>query len=143
MVHENCRAPAKNLQFNHMKLHADRLEGVNAVFGHGPGEISINKTVYRHSVIVPWQGDIRAWDVTSFESLRAEHFQQVADIRPELVIFGSGARIRFPAAALLRPLIERGIGVETMDTGAACRTYNVLAAEGRSVVLAAVLTPVG
>jgi uncharacterized protein len=65
----------------------------------------------------------------------------VADLKPELVIFGSGARIRFPAAALLRPLIERGIGVETMDTGAACRTYNVLAGEGRSVVLAAVLTP--
>jgi len=141
MVHEICRTPEINLQFNHMKLHADRLEGVNAVFGHGPGEISINNAVFRHSVIVPWQGDIRAWDVASFESLTPDHFLQVADLRPELVIFGSGTRIRFPAAALLRPLIERGIGVETMDTGAACRTYNVLAAEGRSVVLAAVLAP--
>lgn len=141
MVHENWRAPAENLQFNHMKLHADRLEGVNAVFGHGPGEISINNTVFRHSVIVPWQGAILPWDVAAFESLTAAHFQQVADLKPELVIFGSGARIRFPAAALLRPLIERGIGVETMDTGAACRTYNVLAGEGRPVVLAAVLTP--
>ena len=141
MVHEINLAPAKNLHFTHMNLHADRLEGVNAVFGHGPGEIAINKTVFRHSVIVPWHGDILTWDVASFESLTAAHFQQVADLRPELVIFGSGARIRFPAAALLRPLIERGVGVETMDTGAACRTYNVLAAEGRSVVLAAVLIP--
>ncbi len=58
---------------------------------------------------------------------------------PELVIFGSGERIRFVAPALLRPLIERGIGVETMDTGAACRTYNVLASEGRTVVAALLL----
>lgn len=123
-----------------MKLHADRLEGVNAVFGHGPGEISVNTTVYRHSVIVPWVGEIIDWQVGSFEELTADHFARVAALKPELVIFGSGPRIRFPAAALMRPLIERGIGLETMDTGAACRTYNVLAAEGRSVVLAAVLS---
>ena len=51
-------------------------------------------------------------------------------------VFGSGARLRFPAAALLRPLIDAGIGIETMDTAAACRTYNVLLAEGRKVVAA-------
>jgi uncharacterized protein len=129
----------ENLQFNHMKLHADRLEGVNAVFGHGPGEISVNNDVHRASVVVPWVGDVVAWDVDTFEGLTAAHFQRIADLSPELVIFGSGPRIRFPAPALLRPLIERGVGVETMDTGAACRTYNVLAAEGRSVVLAALL----
>src|SRR6218665_272177 len=123
-----------------MKLHADRLEGVNAVFGHGPGEISVNNAVFRHSVIVPWKGEIVTWDVDTFEALTAAHFLQVAELKPELVIFGSGARIRFPAAALMRPLIERGVGMETMDTGAACRTYNVLAGEGRSVVLAALLT---
>ena len=99
MVHEFVAAPAKNLQFNHMKLHADRLEGVNAVFGHGPGEISINGEVFRHSVVVPWQGAILPWDVAAFEALAVAHFQQVADLRPELVIFGSGSRIRFPAAA--------------------------------------------
>ncbi|ARN21227.1 Mth938-like domain-containing protein [Piscinibacter gummiphilus] len=129
-----------------MKLHADRLEGVNAVFGHGPGEISVNNTVFRHSVIVPWKGDIVAWDADTFEALTPAHFQRIADLKPELVIFGSGPRIRFPAPSLLRPLIERGVGLETMDTGAACRTYNVLAAEGRSVVLAALLpstTPPG
>jgi len=129
-----------------MKLHADRLEGVNAVFGHGPGEISVNNTVFRHSVIVPWKGDIVAWDADTFEALTPAHFERIADLKPELVIFGSGPRTRFPAAALLRPLIERGVGLETMDTGAACRTYNVLAAEGRSVVLAALLpsaTPPG
>lgn len=124
-----------------MKLHPDRLEGVNAVFSHGPGEISVNAATYRHSVIVPWQGDVLDWDVGAFEQLGVEHFRRVAALKPELVIFGSGPRIRFPAPALLRPLIEAGVGLETMDTGAACRTYNVLASEGRSVVLAAVLAP--
>ena len=124
-----------------MKLHADRLEGVNAVFGHGPGEISVNNTVFRHSVVVPWVGEILPWPVEAFEGLTLAHFEQVAALGPELVIFGSGPRIRFPAPALLRPLIDRGVGVETMDTGAACRTYNVLAAEGRSVVLAALVLP--
>jgi uncharacterized protein len=56
-----------------------------------------------------------------------------------MVIFGSGQRIRFPQAALLRPLIEQGIGVETMDTPAACRTYNILAGEGRHVIVALLL----
>ena len=126
-----------------MKLHADRLEGVNAVFGHGPGEISVNNTVFRHSVIVPWKGDILPWDAVTFDDLTAAHFARLAALSPELVIFGSGARIRFPAAPLMRTLIERGIGLETMDTGAACRTYNVLAAEGRSVVLAALMAPAG
>ena len=58
------------------------------------------------------------------------------ELKPELVIFGSGSRIRFVRPALLRALIERRIGIETMDTGAACRTYNVLLAEGRSVLAA-------
>ena len=56
-----------------------------------------------------------------------------------MVIFGSGAKLRFVSPALLRGLIERGIGVETMDTAAACRTYNILAQEGRRVVAALLL----
>ena len=69
----------------------------------------------------------------AFEQLLAEHFEQALALQPELVIFGSGPRLRFVAPALLRCLIERRIGVETMDTAAACRTYNVLASEGRAV----------
>jgi uncharacterized protein len=62
-------------------------------------------------------------------------------LRPELVVFGSGARLRFPPTALLRSLIDARIGIETMDTAAACRTYNVLASERRAVVAA--LLPAG
>lgn len=119
-----------------MKLHADRIEGPNAIARHGSGGVLVNGTEYRHSVIVPWQGDVLAWDVRRFEALGEAHFAALARAQPELVIFGSGPRLRFVHPALLRALIERGIGVETMDTAAACRTYNVLLGEGRAVVAA-------
>lgn len=119
-----------------MKLQADRIEGTNAIARHGPDGVIVNGKVLRSSVVVPWQGEVKDWPVDSFESLTTAHFQALADLKPELVIFGSGPRIRFASPGLMRPLIEARIGIETMDTAAACRTYNVLLAEGRSVVAA-------
>ena len=119
-----------------MKLQADRIEGQNAIARHGPGGVIVNGVEHRRSVIVPWTGAVRAWPVESFEALTEAHFTLLAQAAPELVIFGSGSRIRFVRPALLKSLLERRIGVETMDTAAACRTYNVLLAEGRSVLAA-------
>ena len=119
-----------------MKLQADRIEGQNAIARHGPGGVIVNGVEHRRSVVVPWTGEVRPWKVDAFEALAEEHFAALAGLGAELVIFGSGTRLRFVRPALLKPLIERRIGVETMDTAAACRTYNVLLAEGRSVVAA-------
>lgn len=125
-----------------MKLQADRIEGGNAISSVQPDGLSVNGVPFRHSVVVPWQGEIVAWDAASLDQLKPDHFARLADLGPELVIFGSGSRLRFPPAALLRPLIERRIGVESMDTAAACRTYNILAGEGRSVVAALIVETV-
>jgi uncharacterized protein len=122
-------------------MQADRIEGQNAVQRHSSEGLVVNGVEHRASVVVPWQGDVAGWPVDAFVALSEAHFAQLAALAPEIVIFGSGARIRFVKPALLRPLIERRIGVETMDTAAACRTYNVLLAEGRSVVLAALFEP--
>ena len=119
-----------------MKLQADRIEGTNAIARHGPDGVIVNGQEHRRSVVVPWQGPVSDWPAARFEALTAAHFEALAALKPELVIFGSGKRMRFPKPALLRPLIDARIGVETMDTPAACRTYNVLLAEGRSVVAA-------
>jgi uncharacterized protein len=132
-----------------MKLQADRLEGQNAISKHGPGGVIVNGAEHRTSVIVPWSGAVIPWKsetagdaaVSAFANLTATHFMALAEMAPELVIFGSGARLRFVHPSLLKPLIERRIGVETMDTAAACRTYNVLLAEGRSVVTALLFEP--
>ena len=83
------------------------------------------------------------WPCTRFEDLTPDHFAQLATLEAELIIFGSGVRNRFPPPAWLQPLMARRMGLETMDTPAACRTYNILASEGRNVVAALVLeTPV-
>jgi uncharacterized protein len=119
-----------------VKLQADRIEGTNAIARHGPDGVIVNGQEHRRSVVVPWQGAVSDWPVDRFEALAAAHFEALAALKPELVIFGSGPRIRFAKPALLRPLIDARIGIETMDTPAACRTYNVLLAEGRSVVAA-------
>ena len=119
-----------------MKMRADRIEGRNAIARHGAEGVVVNGVEHTASVLVPWQGEVVAWSAPSFESLGADHFARVAALAPELVVFGSGQRLRFPSPALLRPLIDAAIGVETMDTRAACRTYNVLLAEGRKVVAA-------
>ena len=119
-----------------MKMRADRMEGENAISRHGPGGVIVNGVEHTESLVVPWSGAVAPWLAAGFEALTPAHFEQLAVLRPEIVIFGSGPRLRFPAPALLRPLIDAGIGFETMDTAAACRTYNVLVAEGRPVVAA-------
>ena len=119
-----------------MKLQADRIEGLNAISRHATDGVIVNGIEHRNSVIVPWQGEVVGWPIGEFALLEARHFEMLTELKPELVIFGSGSRIRFPKPALLRPLIDRRIGIETMDTAAASRTYNVLLAEGRKVLLA-------
>ncbi len=121
-----------------MKMRADRIEGQNAIARHGPGGVVVNGFEFTESVIVPWSGAVAPWQAAAFEALTAEHFARLVKLAPELVIFGSGPRLRFPSPVLIRPLIEARIGFETMDTAAACRTYNVLLAEGRSVLAALV-----
>jgi uncharacterized protein len=124
-----------------MKLQADRIEGQNTIARHGNDGVVVSGAEHRSSVIVPWTGAVAPWPVDRFEALTPAHFADLLALAPELVIFGSGARIRFVRPALLKPLIERRIGVETMDTAAACRTYNVLLSEGRSVVAALLFEP--
>ena len=124
-----------------MKMQADRMEGRNAIARHGPGGVVVAGVTHSSPVIVAWEGGVQAWPPRDFEALEALHFEMLAQLEPELVIFGSGARIRFPNPALLRVLMQQRIGIETMDTPAACRTYNVLLAEGRRVVAALLFEP--
>jgi len=119
-----------------MKMRADRMEGQNAIARHGADGVLVAGIEHVESVIVPWTGPVQPWTAPNFESLTVEHFARLAALAPEIVLFGSGPRIRFLPPHLLRPLYEARIGVETMDCAAACRTFNVLLAEGRSVVAA-------
>ena len=123
-----------------MKLQPDRSD-VQTITAHGPGWIGVQADRITHSVVVGSRGQRIAWPCERFEDLGPSHFAQLAELDSEVVIFGSGHRLRFPQPAWLRPLIAKRIGVETMDTAAACRTYNILAQEGRDVVVALLLEP--
>lgn len=122
-----------------MKLQPDRLD-VQSILAYGPGWVGLgNQGVAEkigYSIVIGSRGEKFAWDCASFEQLSAAHFSRIAELAPELVIFGSGTRLRFPPPVFLRDLMGRRIGVETMDTLAACRTYNILAGEGRHVIAA-------
>ncbi|MBU6493262.1 MAG: Mth938-like domain-containing protein [Burkholderiales bacterium] len=116
-----------------MKLHQESLQANNAVTAYGPDYVDINKERFTHSIIVAPTGPVLVWPVNSFAALQPEHFAALLDGTPEVVIFGSGQRLRFPHPRLTSALTSVRIGVETMDFQAACRTYNILMAEGRKV----------
>ena len=115
-----------------MKLQPDRMD-VQAVTGYGPGWVAINGEKLQHSLLITSAGERRPWGAQRFEDLGPAHFAELAELKVEMVLFGSGSRLHFPPAAWLGPLMARRIGLETMDTPAACRTYNILAGEGRPV----------
>ena len=119
-----------------MKLQPDKQPSLNTVSAYGPDYIEINAQRYSQSLLLSPESPVIEWSCTRFEDIKTEDFEQIAKLDPAVVIFGSGQRIRFPQAALIAPLITRNIGLETMDLQAACRTYNVLMAEGRKVVAA-------
>jgi uncharacterized protein len=124
-----------------VKLHSDSPLGINTITGYGKDYIEVNRVPYRHAVLVGPSGEIGKWGASSFATLDPSHFAQIADLKPELVIFGSGAFQRFPRPDLLRALINAKIGFEIMDTQAACRTYNILVGEGRQAMAALLLDP--
>jgi uncharacterized protein len=124
-----------------MKLQPDRIES-QSVTAYGPGWLAIQGEKIEHSVLISSEGLRVDWACARFEDLTAEHFAQLAELDVELVIFGSGNRLRFASPAWQAGLMQRRIGLETMDTQAACRTYNILAGEGRKVAAALLIEAV-
>ncbi|CAN5392135.1 Mth938-like domain-containing protein [soil metagenome] len=121
-----------------MKLQPDKTT-VQTLTGHGPGWVAINNEKVTRSVVLGSNGERFDWNCEDFSEIGPAHFAKLAELGAEMIIFGSGSRIRFPSPAWLQPLVSKRIGVETMDTHAACRTFNILAGEGRHVVAALLL----
>jgi uncharacterized protein len=123
-----------------LKLHADLNPALNTVTAYGEGWIEINQTRHEGALVLRPQGEILAWPVAGFDVLESAHFEALLEHAPEVLIFGTGARQRFPHPRLVASLARARIGIEVMATGAACRTYNILMGEDRRVV-AALLPP--
>ena len=123
-----------------MKLQPDKSNCLT-INAYGEGWIEVNGQRFDRSLIVSSLpgATVQNWPVSGFEALTTENFDVLGQTGAELVIFGSGKRLQFPKPHWLQTLVGQGIGLETMDTAAACRTYNILASEGRKVVLAVLL----
>lgn len=122
-----------------MKLHAATTQQYQTVTAYDDDGVEINAVRYAHSLVVLPESAPTAWPVTAFEALTIEDFQRIDAMRPDVVILGTGARQRFVHPRLVAPLTARRVGVESMDNQAACRTYNILMAEGRKVALALII----
>lgn len=122
-----------------MKLHQSDNQKYQTVSGYFPGGVEINGRPFDYSLLVLPEAAPRAWPVARFEDLTVEHFEQLAAEQPDVVILGTGERQRFAHPRLTTPLTAKQVGVECMDTNAACRTYNILMGEGRKALLALII----
>jgi uncharacterized protein len=119
-----------------MKLQLTRADGQNLFTGYGEGYVSINHERHERSIVVSPDAPVQGWAPQSFEALSAADLAPVLALEPEIVILGTGETWRLPPPAVTRVFVDARIGYEIMDTRAACRTYNILMAEGRRVVAA-------
>lgn len=123
-----------------MKLHLQSNNGIYLFTSYGPDHVSVNGVRHERSLIVLPEKIIADWQTMEPKLLAIEHFSALAGMELEILLLGTGTKLSFPHPRLAQAMAQQGIGLETMDTFAACRTYNILAAEGRKVAAALVLS---
>jgi uncharacterized protein len=125
-----------------MKLHLNTGIGQALFTGYDADHVLIDGRRYDASLLLSQRGvEIAPWAGLGFNALTPAHFEWIALREPDILLLGTGTRLRFPASAISRPLVDAQIGLEVMDIGALCRTYNILIAEGRNVAAAVLIEP--
>ena len=119
-----------------MKLHLTTAENNYLITAYSRGFVEINKQKYAQNLIVAPDKLILDWQATDFASLNTAHFLQIAELKPGVVLFGTGESHQFLHPQIYQELTKQNIPLECMTTAAACRTYNILMSEGRNVAAA-------
>ncbi len=122
-----------------MKFSEDKINQGYHITAYEQGVIMVSGSPKTSSFIISLEQLIEDWAPSHIDQLRTRHMQPLLDLEPELVLIGTGENLRFPAIEHYASLIQRNIGVEIMDSAAACRTYNILLNEGRKVVAGIIL----
>ena len=122
-----------------MKLHLTTAQNQNLITGYGADFIEINRQRHTQNVLVLAESVFAGWHAGKFEDLAEASFNQILELKPEVVLLGTGETHRFLHPKIVRNLTENGIPLECMTTAAACRTYNILMSEGRNVAAALIL----
>lgn len=124
-----------------MKLHLSNTAGLNIFTAYGEGFVAVNHEKHAKNLIVLPESIVPEWSTATVATLTPADMQVLLELKTEIVLLGTGNRLRFPPGPLMRPFAPAGIGLEIMDVQAACRTYNILAAEGRKVAAALLFEP--
>lgn len=122
-----------------MKFTEEKLSSGNLIHSYESDRVQIGETLYRQSVIVSRDRLLSPWPVRHVDELKSAHIDEITADKPDLVIIGTGQEHRWPDMAVIYEIGARGIGCEVMSTGSACRTYNVVASEGRRVTAALII----
>ena len=122
-----------------MKFAQDSQEDGYVLTAYDDNSVSINGKSFTQSLVVASTRLNENWNIADIKLLTSSHIEEILSFRPELVIIGTGNRLVFPEIEIYSGIIKHGIGVDFMDTGAACRTYNILMSEGRDVVAGLIL----
>ncbi len=117
-----------------MKLQPDSISALNTVTRIEDTYIEINTIRFESSILIMPEGPVKPWNISNFNQFERSHFELITELRPELVILGSGLKHRFISPSLIQDFYKAKIGFEVMTTQAACRTYNILMGEGRLVL---------
>lgn len=118
-----------------MRIAREHPDGSHVIQSYDADGIVVNERRYTAPLLLSAREVVTDWDPHPPESLAVEHLRAALAMAPDVILLATGERIRFPSAQLRGELAERRIGLEVMDDAAACRTFNVIAAEGRPVVL--------
>lgn len=119
-----------------MKLHLSNTGSINLFTAYGDGYVAVNHEKHDKNLILLPDALVPEWTAATPATLTEADMQALLGLGVEIVLLGTGSRLRFPPGALLRPFAPAGVGLEVMDIQAACRTYNILASEGRRVAAA-------
>ena len=124
-----------------MPLAEDSVTSRYRITAYGNNSVTVNEVVYRQSLILTAEEMITPWDVGGLEDLTPQNLAPVLELNPAVVLLGTGSQQQFPGAEIMAHFGQRGIGLEVMDNGALCRTFNILVAEDRAVAAAILLNP--
>jgi len=122
-----------------VKLSEDYNPGTYIIRSYADDKVEVNNATYARSLVISNTKLITDWEINDIEQMTLEHWQALIEPGPEVILIGTGSSLVFPHPSTYRPAIEQGIGVEFMDSGAACRTYNILLSEDRFVIAGIIL----
>ncbi len=123
-----------------MALAENIISNRYSIQAYEQGQITVNERIYSESLVLSANKIIQPWSVKAVTELKPEHFDCIFELKPDVILLGTGEKQIFPAQEIYHYFAKNGFALDVMNTGALCRTYNILVAEDRNVFAAFILS---